>query len=95
LVGLLRRSEAASVLRHNAHQLRVLEGTFDDLSEEVQGAYTGINEYYRDKKSGIQKSITAIDLSKPRRLRYLYATKAAAKRAVDREYGKMASISVN
>jgi hypothetical protein len=75
--------------------LRVLEGTFDDLSEEVQGDYTGINEYYRDKKSGTQKSITAVDQSKPRRLRYLYATKAAAKRAVDREYGKMASISVN
>ncbi|MCS6537673.1 phage late control D family protein, partial [Pseudomonas aeruginosa] len=45
--------------------------------------------YYRDEKSGTEKTITAGDQSKPRRLRYLYSTKASAKRAVDREWKRL------
>ncbi|UVM13112.1 phage late control D family protein [Pseudomonas protegens] len=65
------------------------EDTVEGLAEENKGDYTGIIAYYRDKKTGKQKTITAGDQSKPRRLRWLYASKTTAKRAVDREFKKM------
>ncbi|WP_409283264.1 phage late control D family protein [Pseudomonas protegens] len=65
------------------------EDTVEGLAEENKGDYTGIIAYYRDKKTGKQKTITAGDQSKPRRLRWLYASKTTAKRAVDREWKKM------
>lgn len=40
--------------------------------------------YYRDKKTGKEASVTADDQEKPKRLRHLYASKANAKRAVER-----------
>lgn len=65
------------------------EDNVEDLAEENKGDYTGIVAYYRDQKTGQEKMISAGDQSKPRRLRWLYASETTAKRAVDREFGKM------
>lgn len=65
------------------------EDLVDALYEEVPGDYTGVIAYYRDKKTGKEASVTAGDQSKPKRLRHLYASKANAKRAVEREYQKI------
>ena len=65
------------------------EDNVEDLAEENKGDYTGIIAYYRDKKTGKEKTITAGDQAKPRRLRWLYASERTAKRAVDREWKKM------
>lgn len=67
------------------------EDNVEDLAEENKGDYTGIIAYYRDQKTGKEKTITAGDQTKPRRLRWLYASDKTAKRAVDREWGKMKS----
>ncbi|WP_085598183.1 MULTISPECIES: phage late control D family protein [unclassified Pseudomonas] len=65
------------------------EDTVEGLAEENRQDYTGIIAYYRDKKTGKQMTITAGDQTKPRRLKWLYASKTTAKRAVDREWKKM------
>ncbi|NMY95617.1 contractile injection system protein, VgrG/Pvc8 family [Pseudomonas proteolytica] len=62
------------------------EDNVEDLAEENKGDYTGIIAYYRDAKTGKEKTITAGDQAKPRRLRWLYATKKTAARAVAREW---------
>ncbi len=62
--------------------------TVEDLAEENKGDYTGIIAYYRDQKTGKEKTVTAGDQTKPRRLRWLYASEKTAKRAVDREWKK-------
>ena len=67
------------------------EDTVEDLAEENKGEYTGIIAYYRDKKTGKEKSVTAGDQSKPKRLRWLYASEKTAKRATEREWRKMQS----
>lgn len=64
------------------------EDNVEDLAEENAGDYTGIIAYYRDEKSGKEKTITAGDQAKPRRLRWLYASAKTAKRAVEREWAK-------
>ncbi len=64
---------------------KIPEDLVEDLWEEQQGDYTGIIAYYRDTK-GVERYLTAGDQAKPRRLRFLYSTKASAKRAVDREW---------
>lgn len=69
------------------------EDMVDALYEDTPGDYTGIIAYYRDKKTGTEKILTAGDQSKPRRLRHLYATKANAKRAVDREWEKIRNLA--
>lgn len=68
------------------------EDNVEDLAEENRGDYTGIIAYYRDHKTGKEKTITAGDQSKPRRLRWLYASEKTAKRAVDREWKKMQTV---
>lgn len=68
---------------------KLLEGMVDALYEDTPGYYTGIIAYYRDKKPGIEKTFTAGDQVRPRRLRHLYASKQTAKRAVDREREKI------
>ncbi|MEX5545230.1 phage late control D family protein [Pseudomonas pergaminensis] len=65
------------------------EDNVEDLAEENKGDYTGIIAYYRDQKTGKEKTVTAGDQTKPRRLRWLYATDSTAKRAVEREWRKM------
>ncbi len=65
------------------------EDLVEDLATDNPGNYTGIITYYRDEKSGTEKTISAGDQSKPRRLRYLYSTRASAKRAVDREWKRL------
>lgn len=70
------------------------EDLVDALYEDTPGDYTGIIAYYRDKKTGTEKTLTAGDQAKPRRLRHLYASKANAKRAVDREWKKLQTESV-
>jgi uncharacterized protein len=64
------------------------EDNVEDLAEENKGDYTGIIAYYRDQKTGKEKTVTAGDQTKPRRLRWLYASEKTAKRAVDREWKK-------
>jgi len=70
-------------------EAKLPEDLVSDLYEEMPGDYTGIIAYYRDVKTGKEKTITAGDQTKPRRLHYLYANKYTAKRAVDREWRKM------
>ncbi|HGW3775969.1 TPA: phage late control D family protein [Pseudomonas aeruginosa] len=65
------------------------EDLVEDLATDNPGNYTGIIAYYLDEKSGTEKTISAGDQSKPRRLRYLYSTRASAKRAVDREWKRL------
>ena len=61
----------------------------EDLAEDQQGEYSGVIAYYRDLKTGKQRSVTAGDQAKPKRLLYLYASKETAKRAVDREWARI------
>ncbi|MCF5070549.1 phage late control D family protein [Pseudomonas syringae] len=70
------------------------EDNVEDLAEENKGDYTGIIAYYRDQKTGKEKTITAGDQTKPRRLRWLYASEKTAKRAVDREWKKFTEASL-
>ena len=63
----------------------------DDLAElaDDSGDYTGILAWYRDEKTGAQHPLTAGDQAKPKRLTHLYASKASAQRAVDREWQRL------
>lgn len=65
------------------------EDTVDDLAEENKLNYTGVIAYYRDDNTGKEKTMTAGDQAKPRRLLWLYANKNTAKRAVDREWKRL------
>lgn len=65
------------------------EDTVEDLAEENKGDFTGIIAHYREKKTGKEKTVTTGDQSKPKRMRWLYATEKAAKRAMDREWKRM------
>ncbi len=65
------------------------EDTVDDLAVENKLDYTGIIAYYRDDKTGKEKTMTAGDQAKPRRLLWLYANKNTAKRAVGREWKRL------
>lgn len=58
------------------------------LADQGDG-YTGVLAWYRDEKTGEQKQLTAGDQTKPRRLTHLYANKANAQRAVDREWKRL------
>ncbi len=64
------------------------------LSDLAEGAaYTGVVATYRDEKTGEQKQLTAGDQATPKRLTHLYATKASAQRAVDREWEKLQGLT--
>jgi hypothetical protein len=65
------------------------EDSVEGLAEENKGDFTGIIAYYRDKKTGKERTVTAGDQSNPRRLRWLYATERTAKRAANREFKKL------
>ncbi|WP_426136337.1 phage late control D family protein [Pseudomonas sp. PWP3-1b2] len=67
------------------------EDNVEDLAVDNKGNYTGIIAYYRDQKTGKEKTVTAGDQTKPRRLHWLYASEKTAKRAVDREWKRMQS----
>ena len=62
----------------------------DDITElaELSNDYTGVIAYYKDK-DGKQQKMEKGDMTKPKRLGHLYATKASAKKAVDREWAKL------
>lgn len=62
----------------------------DDITElaDLANDYTGVVAYYKDK-NGRQQRMEKGDQAKPKRLAHLYATKASAKKAVDREYGRL------
>lgn len=60
-----------------------------DLADGTQGNYTGVVAWYRDEKTGEQKQATKGDQSNPRRLTHLYASKASAERAAEREWRRM------
>lgn len=65
------------------------EDTVEDLAEGNKGDFTGIVAQYRDKKTGKEKTVTAGDQSKPKRLRWVYASESSAKRAIDREQKRL------
>lgn len=67
---------------------KLLEDRVEDLAEENTADYTEVVAYYRDNKTGKEKALTAGDQSKPRRLRWLYASERIARRATDREMDK-------
>ncbi len=64
------------------------EDTVEGLAEENSGDYTGVIAFYRDKQTGKEKKVTAGDQTRPKRLRWLYASEKSAKRAVEREQRK-------
>lgn len=63
----------------------------DELGDlaDGDGGYTGLVTWYRDEKTGQQHKVTEGDQAKPLRLTHLYQSKAAAKRALDREWKRM------
>lgn len=63
----------------------------DELGDlaDGDGDYTGLLAWYRDEKTGEQHRLTEGDQAKPQRLTHLYQSKAAAKRALDREWKRM------
>lgn len=68
------------------------EDSVDGLLEDgVKGKidYTGIIGFYRDPATGEEKSVTAGDQTRPRRLRHVYVSEKNARRAVDREWKRM------
>lgn len=65
------------------------EDRVEDLAEENRGDFTGLIAHYRDGRTGKEKAVTAGDQSRPKRLRWLYATEKSAKRAIDREWRRM------
>lgn len=70
-----------------------LEAKLPDAEEVAAlaegGNYTGVLAWYRDEKTGQQHKLTAGDQTNPRRLTHLYASKASAERAVEREWKRM------
>lgn len=68
------------------------EDTVEDLAEENKSEYTGIIAYYRDEKVGKEKTVTAGDQAKPKRLQWLYASEKTAKRAAAREWSKIQNV---
>ncbi|HEY7775377.1 MAG TPA: hypothetical protein VIC02_02455, partial [Kineobactrum sp.] len=60
----------------------------DDLAALVEGGYTGVLAWYRDK-DGAQRKITEGDQANPKRLTHLYASKSSAERAVEREFERL------
>ncbi|WP_019411217.1 phage late control D family protein [Pseudomonas psychrophila] len=64
------------------------EDGVEDLAENDDGDYTGVIAYYRDPKTGKEKTVTAGDPDKPKRLQWLYASEQTARRAVGREWAR-------
>ena len=65
------------------------EDGIEDLIEDVEGDYTGVIAYYRDPKTGKEKTVTAGEAAAPKRLTWLYSSRYSARRAVDREWQRM------
>lgn len=68
------------------------EDNVDGLLEDgVKGKieYTGIIAFYRDTATGQEKSVTAGDQTRPRRLRHVYVSEKNARRAVNREWKRL------
>lgn len=65
------------------------EDRVEDLAEENGGDFTGVIAHYRDRRTGKEKTVSVGDQSRPKRLRWLYATEKSAKRAIDREWRRM------
>lgn len=65
----------------------------EDGVEEREGNFTGVVAYYRDRKTGKQKSVIAGDQARPKRLLYLYANKEIAKRAMEREWARIQPVT--
>lgn len=70
------------------------EDTVEGLAEENGRDHTGVSANYRDKQGGKEKTLTAGDQAKPKRLRWLYGNEKTARRAVERECGKMQAAKV-
>ncbi len=65
------------------------EDRVEDLAEENKGDFTGVIAHYRNRRTGKEKTVSVGDQSRPKRLRWLYATEKSAKRAIDREWRRM------
>lgn len=64
------------------------EDAVAELADDSGSDYTRVIAYYRDEKTGKERSVTAGDQRKPRRLAHLYSGLGSAERAVVREVGK-------
>lgn len=62
----------------------------DDVTDlaDLANDYTGVVAYYKDK-NGKQQQMEKGDQTKPKALAHLYATKASAKKGIDREWAKL------
>ncbi|MBS7660546.1 phage late control D family protein [Pseudomonas lalucatii] len=58
----------------------------DELTSDQTEQHSGVLAWYRDEKTGEQKQVSAGEQSNPKRLTHLYASKASAERAVEREW---------
>nr|WP_233282014.1 phage late control D family protein [Pseudomonas mangiferae] len=59
-----------------------------ELADGTSG-YTGVVAWYRASETGKEDKVTAGDQHNPRHLTALYATKASAKQAVEKEYARL------
>lgn len=77
-----------------ALEAQLPEAEVTDLADEHTQHYTGVVAWYR-VKGGKEEKVTAGDQATPRRLTHLYASKATAKRAVEREYCRLNNQHMN
>ena len=70
-------------------ETKLPEDGIEELIEDVEGDYTGVIAYYRDPKTGKEKTVTAGEAAAPKRLTWLYSSQYSARRAVDREWQRM------
>jgi phage protein D len=69
-----------------ALESKLPDDSVESLVDVNKGDFTGVIAYYRDQKTGKEKTVMAGAQSKPKRMSWLYASEKAAKRAVDREW---------
>ena len=59
-----------------------------ELADDRARSYTGVVAFYKDK-NGKQQRLEKGDMTSPKRLHHLYATRQTAQAAVNREWGRM------
>jgi hypothetical protein len=66
------------------------EDSVDGLYEEEKGGtYTGVVAFYRDKTTGNEASVTAGDITRPKRIKRVFDNKESAQKTADRELRKV------
>jgi phage protein D len=71
------------------------EDSVEGLYQDQQGGiYTGVVAFYRDKSTGKETSVIAGDATRPKRIKRVYDSKDAARKAADREWEKLQKLRV-